>query len=133
MKDEHAQGQKRLEALTKALAKWVSASGKAFNTIHPNNSDLYHHLDEVIQYEPLEMLDAETRGLFSSIGIEKGKKFNPNERMQKILADGVAIGNSASRSIVWYPRFEKNMKGVRVYPDTNSAWLMAYTWRNVHF
>lgn len=117
----------------KPKMKWVSASGKAFNTIHPNNSDFYHHLDEVIQYEPLEMLDAETRGLFSSIGIEKGKTFNPNGRMQKILADGVAIGNSASRSIVWYPRFEKNMKGVRVYPDTNSAWLMAYTGRNVHF
>jgi hypothetical protein len=79
------------------------------------------------------MLDTETRGLFASIGIEKGKKFDPDERMQKILADGVAIGNAASRSIVWYPRYEKNMKGVRVYPDTDSAWIMAYTGRNVHF
>ena len=113
--------------------KWVSASGKSFNTIHPNNSEFYHHLDEVIQYEPLGMLDAETRGLFASIGIEKGKKFAPNERMQKILADGVALGNAASRSTVWYPRYEKNMKGVRVYPDTDSAWIMAYTGRNVHF
>ncbi len=113
--------------------KWVSASGKSFNTIHPNNSEFYHHLDEVIQYEPFEMLDAETRGLFASIGIEKGKKFAPNERMQKILSDGVALGNAASRSIVWYPRFDMNMKGVRVYPDTNSAWLMGYTGRNVFF
>jgi hypothetical protein len=113
--------------------KWVSASGKAFNTIHPNNSEFYHHLDEVIQYEPLEMLDTETRGLFASIGIEKGKKFAPDERMKKILADGVALGNAASRSIVWYPRYEKNMKGVRVYPDTGSNWLMGYTGRNVFF
>jgi hypothetical protein len=113
--------------------KWVSASGRSFNTIHPNNSEFYNHLDEVIQYEPLGMLDTETRGLFASIGIEKGKKFAPNERMQKILADGVAIGNAASRSIVWYPRYEKNMKGVRVYSDTDSAWIMAYTGRNVHF
>jgi len=28
--------------------KFVSASGKAFNTIHPNNSKFYHHLDEII-------------------------------------------------------------------------------------
>ena len=113
--------------------KWVSASGKAFNTIHPNNIDFYHHLDKIIQYESPEMLDAETRGLFASIGIEKGKTFEPDERMQKILADGVALGNAASRAIVWFPRYEKNMKGVRVYPDTDSNWIMAYTARNVFF
>lgn len=79
------------------------------------------------------MLDAETRGLFASIGIEKGQKFAPDERMKKILADGIAIGNAASRSIVWYPRYDMNMKGVRVYPDTDSAWIMAYTARNVFF
>jgi len=113
--------------------KFVSASGKAFNTIHPNNSEFYHHLDKIIQYEPAEMLDAETRGLFASIGIQKGKKFSPDRRMKKILADGVAIGNAASRSIVWYPRHEMNMKGVRIYPDTDSSWIMAYTARNVFF
>jgi hypothetical protein len=113
--------------------KFVSASGKAFNTIHANNSEFYHHLDKIIQYEPAGMLDAETRGLFASIGIEKGKKFNPDKRMKKILADGIALGNAATRAIVWYPRYDKNMKGVRVYPDTNSNWIMAYTARNVFF
>jgi len=113
--------------------KFVSGSGKAFNTIHPNNSEFYHHLDKIIQYEPLEMLDAETRGLFASIGIEKGKKFAPDARMKRILTDGVALGNAASRAVVWYPRYEKNMKGVRIYPDTDSAWIMAYTARNVFF
>ncbi|MBK1825414.1 DUF1254 domain-containing protein [Haloferula rosea] len=113
--------------------KFVSASGKAFNTIHPNNSEFYHHLNEIIQYEPLGMIDAETRGLFASIGIEKGKEFAPDERMKKILADGVALGNAASRSVVWYPRHEMNMEGVRIYPDTDSAWIMAFTGRNVLF
>ena len=113
--------------------KWVSASGKAFNTIHPNNSKFYEHLDEVIQNEPLEMLDAETRGLFASIGIKKGKTFAPDARMKRILTEGVAIGNAAARSIVWYPRFEENMQGVRVYPDTDSSWIMAFTGRNIWF
>ncbi|MHC4165549.1 MAG: DUF1254 domain-containing protein [Planctomycetota bacterium] len=117
----------------KPRMKFISASGKAFNTIHPNNSEFYHHIDKIIQYEPLEMLDAETRGLLASIGIEKGKKFAPDARMKRILADGVAIANAAARSIVWYPRYDKNMKGVRVYPDTGSNWIMAYTARNVHF
>lgn len=113
--------------------KWISASGKSFNTIHPNTAEFYHHLNEVIQYEPVEMIDAETRGLFASIGIEKGKDFSPDARMQRVLADGVALGNAASRSIVWYPRYDMNMEGARIYPDTNSAWMMAYTARNVFF
>lgn len=113
--------------------KFVSASGKSYNTIHPNNVEFYHHLDEIIQYEPYELLDPETRGLFASLGIEKGKKFAPDARMKKILIDGVALGNAASRSIVWHPRYDMNMKGVRIYPDTNSAWIMAFTGRNVFF
>jgi hypothetical protein len=79
------------------------------------------------------MLDAETRGLFASIGIKKGKTFAPDARMKRILTEGVAIGNAAARSIVWYPRFEENMQGVRVYPDTDSSWIMAFTGRNIWF
>jgi len=44
------------------------------------------------------MLDPETRGLLASIGVEKGKPFQPDERMKKILTDAVAIANA--RSIV---------------------------------
>ena len=113
--------------------KWISGSGKAFNTIHANNIEFYYHLDKVIQNEPLEMLDAETRGLCASIGIEKGKEFAPDERMKRILADGVALGNAAARSIVWFPRHEKNMKGIALYPDSKSTWNMGWVGRNVFF
>ncbi len=113
--------------------EWVRGSDVDFNTIHYNNADFYDHVNEVIQYETLELLTPEVRGLFASLGIEKGKPFNPDERMKAILADGVAIGNAQARSIVWYPRIDMNMGGVQIYPDTGSAWNMAYTGRNVHF
>jgi len=113
--------------------KFVSASDKSFNTIHPNNIEFFYHLDEIIQYEPMGWLDPETRGLFASIGIEKGKKFDPDARMKKLLADGVALGNAASRSIVWFPRYTKNMEEIRIYPDTNSSWIMGFLNRNVFF
>ena len=61
----------------------ISGSGKSFNTIHANDYSFYEHLNEVIQKEPLEMLDAETRGLFASIGMEKGKPFAPDARMRR--------------------------------------------------
>ena len=113
--------------------EFISASGKSFNTVHANNFKFYEEVNEVIQKEPLDMLDSETRGLFASIGIVKGKPFKPDARMKKILIDAVAIGNATARSIVWYPRTEGTMKGIEVYPGANSAWNMGWVDKNVFF
>jgi hypothetical protein len=113
--------------------EFISGSGKAFNTIHANDYTFYEHLNEVIQKESLDMLDPETRGLFASIGIEKGKPFAPNTRMKKILTNAVAIANAAARSIVWYPRVDETMKGIEIYPGEDSAWMMGFLDKNVFF
>jgi len=113
--------------------EFIEASDKPFNTVHTNDYTFYEHLDRIIQYEPYEFLDAETRGLFASIGIEKGKPFAPDTRMRKILTDAVAIANAAARSIVWYPRIDGNMKGIELYPGDDSAWIMAWVDKNVFF
>ena len=115
------------------IMEFISGSGVSFNTIHANNYLFYEHLNEWIQQEHIDMLDPETRGLFASIGIEKGKPFRPDERMKKILTDAVAIANAAARSIVWHPRTDGTMKGIKVYPGTDSAWLMAWVDKNVFF
>jgi len=111
----------------------VSGSGVSFNTIHPNDHTFYDHINDIIQREPLDMLDPETRGLFASIGIEKGKPFEPDARMQKILTDAVAIANATARSIVWYPRTNGTMKGIQIYPDADSSWIMGFLDKNVFF
>jgi hypothetical protein len=113
--------------------EFISASGKSFNTVHANTFKFYEEINAVIQKEPLDMLDPEIRGLFASIGIEKGKSFKPDARMKRILTDAVAIGNATARSIVWYPRTEGTMKGIEVYPGANSAWIMAFLDKNVLF
>ncbi len=53
--------------------------------------------------------------------------------MKKILTEAVAIGNTIARSIVWYPRTDGTMKGIEVYPDGDSAWLMGWVNKNVFF
>lgn len=116
--------------------EFIDGSHKAFNTIHDNDFHFYEHVNDVIQEEPLEMIDPETRGLLASIGIEKGRPFNPDERMKRILTDAVAIGNATARSIVWYPRVAgsvDNMKGIQIYPGDNSAWIMGWVDKNVFF
>ena len=116
--------------------EYVNGSNKSFNTIHDNDIRFYYTVNEVIQEEPLDLIDPETRGLLASVGIEKGKAFEPDERMTRILTDAVAIANATARSIVWYPRVEgfiDNMKGTQIYPGDNSAWHMAWVDKNVFF
>jgi hypothetical protein len=113
--------------------EFISGSDKLFNTIHANDFSFYEHLHHIVDGEHIGMLDPETRGLFASIGIEKGKPFRPDERMKKILTDAIAIANAAARSIVWHPRTDGTMKGIEVYPGTDSAWLMAWVDKNVFF
>ncbi len=111
--------------------EYVSMSGKYFNTIHTNDYSFYEHLNELIQYESDEMLDAETKGLFASIGIKKGEKFAPDARMKKILVDAVAIANAAARANNYYPKGD--MKMVYFYTDQPTEWVMAYPAKNVFF
>ena len=113
--------------------EFISGTGKAFNTIHANDFSFYEEINEIVQKEPLDLLDPETRGLYASIGIEKGKPFAPDARMKKILTDAVAIGNATARSIVWYPRPTGPMEGIRLYPDSDSAWNVVYLDGNVFF
>jgi len=51
-----------------------------------------------------EAYDSEILGLAASIGIKKGRAFNPDERMQKILTEAAAIANASARSILFRPR-----------------------------
>jgi hypothetical protein len=107
--------------------EFISGSGKSFNTIHANNFEFYEELHTVIDREPVEMLDPELRGLFASIGIQKGKPFAPDVRMKKILTDAVAVGNATARATLWYERNEAEF----LYED--SYWKRGYPGKNYQF
>ncbi|TRX57492.1 DUF1254 domain-containing protein [Thalassomonas sp. M1454] len=93
--------------------EFVNLSGKKYNTIHATDASFYNELNEVIQYEPAGSGDPEMLGLARAIGIEKGKPFNPDERMQGILKEAAALGNAAGRAIMYKPRDPD----VYFYPD----------------
>jgi hypothetical protein len=95
---------------------FVNGSGKEMNTIHANNYKFYEEINQLVQEEPSEAMDVETLGTLAAIGIEKGKPFAPDARMQKILTDAAAVGNATARAIV----FSARPKEAYLYP--NSAW-----------
>jgi hypothetical protein len=79
---------------------FVNASGLPSNFVFPGDHSFWSLLNAVIQEEPSEGSDPTTLGLFASIGIVKGRPFNPDERMKKILSDAANIGAVTARTFV---------------------------------
>ena len=98
--------------------KFVNASGIPSNFVPPADYAFWSLLNEAIQEEPSEGSDPTTLGMFASIGIEKGKPFNPDARMKKILTDAANIGSVTARAIA----FRIRDKDAFFYPD--SQWRL---------
>ena len=95
---------------------FVNISGAAFAMVPANDASLFDEVAQVVQEEPLEAVDPETRGLLASIGIQKRQPFAPDARMQSILAEAAEVGNATARAIV----FSTRDQDAYYYP--NSAW-----------
>ena len=80
---------------------FVEASGRAFNTIPPNDVSFFDVINANVQDEPATSYDVELAGQLAAIGIVKGKPFNPDARMKRILTDAAAVGNAAGRMLNW--------------------------------
>lgn len=98
---------------------FVNVSGQFDNTIHRMDYGYWHELNATIQAEPIDGLGPEIRGLLAAIGIEKGKPFNPDERMQKILTDAAKIGSVTARALTARPSDQRHYlyPGERVWTN----------------
>ena len=97
--------------------EFINGSGMDIHGVLPNDYSFFENVHAIIQEEPAEMLGPEIKGQLASIGIVKGKPFQPDARMKKILVDAAAIGNTAARAISFSPRNE----GLYTF-DKNSGW-----------
>lgn len=99
---------------------FVNIAEREWNTIPANDTLYFDQIAQVVEEEPLEAIDPETRGLLGSIGIRKDRPFAPDARMKKILADATAVGNATARALLFNAR-EQDM-----YYYPNSAWKMLF-------
>jgi len=114
------QGKAPLAKLSEPITpKFVEGTGVAMNTIPPNDFSYYEMLDALVQEQPAEALEPEIGGQFAAIGIVKGKTFNPDDRMRKILTDAVAVGNAVGRTLDFCARPSEGFG----YYGGESKWL----------
>ena len=106
---------------------FVEGSGKAFNTIPPNDFGFFELMNEAVQDAPVGSTDAELMGQLAAIGIVKGKPFEPDERMRRILEDAAAVGAATSRALVFDPRASEDFAYYDGSAWGNMLWAGGYT------
>jgi hypothetical protein len=102
---------------------------EGFNQVPPKDFSFFEALNEVIQDEPIDFLDPETRGQIAAIGIVKGKPFSPDARMKDILTDAANVGDAYARANTVFPRDP----GHRIYKNSDSEWVMAFADKDTYF
>jgi hypothetical protein len=108
------------DAANPSPVKFANASGVPANFVAPGDYSFWEMLDKVIQEEPSEGSDPTTLGLFASIGIQKGRPFDPDARMKTILEDAADIGAVTARTLA----FKIREKHAFFYPD--SPWRLPF-------
>ncbi|WP_434643021.1 DUF1254 domain-containing protein [Achromobacter piechaudii] len=95
------------------------ASGKPINMMYPIDNTYWTKLKEFVDYEPVEAIDPELRGVLASIGIIKGQPFNPTARQNELLKKAVEtapkmilanrqLGREDKRNLYYKDRFYEN-------------------------
>jgi hypothetical protein len=106
--------------------QFIEASDKAFNTIPASDYSFFEQINALVQEQPNGSFDAEIMGNLAAIGIVKGKTFQPDARMKKILTDAAAVGNALGRTLNFSPR---ESEGWAYYPNSswfNMGWVGGY-------
>jgi len=90
-----------------------NVTGIPWNSLVPEDASAFQWMHEIISYEPAEAFGKELLGRLASLGIEKGKPFNPDARLRKIFDKAAQEGVAMSRVIA----FESRQPDARVYKD----------------
>jgi hypothetical protein len=104
-----------------------NVTGIPTNTLVPENTTAFQWMHEIIDYEPVEAFSKELLGRLASLGIEKGKPFKPDARMQGIFEQAAQEGVAMSRVIAFDCRDDEAV----VYP--NRRWESPYVTNNSTF
>ena len=101
---------------------FVNGTGVGTNSLVPEDGSVFEMLNEIVQYEPTELFDAEQLGRLATLGIRKGEPFNPDKRMQRILDLGAKQGVAMCRAILYASR----EPDIRYWPERHWEKMFLY-------
>ena len=93
--------------------EFLNGSGKDINTVFPDTFHFFELLAQLVEEEPADNFGPLERSMMQAIGIEKGKPFQPDEKMKAILSEAAQLGGAMARANT----FASTDPHVFYYPD----------------
>lgn len=91
--------------------KFPNAAGQRVNMMYPTDFSYWEKLKKFVDYEPVEAITPELRGVLASIGIVKGEKFEPTKSQRKLLIKAV----ETAPKMIMAKRMSKRSDGRELY------------------
>ena len=114
----------RLDGLASPATRIISPDGRRWDGDQPRGLAYFEMLHAVYQDEVVDERDRFFLAMMRQLGIEKGAPFAPDERLQRILAEGASAGEVMAQANTFAKRFE----GSAYWPDR--AWDLAVPMSN---
>jgi len=86
----------------------------------PRGMEYWERLAAVIEHEPVEDRDRFFVAMLRPLGIQRGKRFKPDERQTNILTEAAFVGEAMAKAFAFNKRFD----GARYRPDAHWERLM---------
>lgn len=101
--------------------EFPNGSGRKVDMMYPTNFEYWTKLKEFVDYEPVEAITPELRGVLASIGIIKGQPFKPTKVQKELLNKAV---DTAPRMILAMRMIPREDERDLYYKDGNHrrAW-----------
>lgn len=94
-------------------SRMIPAEGKKWTGWPENGLEYWRLLSKMLNEEPVHERDRMMVAMLKPLGIEKGKKFEPDARQKKILEQGAVLGEAMARANT----YAKRQKEAKIWPD----------------
>ncbi|WP_396175777.1 DUF1254 domain-containing protein [Flavobacterium sp.] len=88
------------------VTNFVTVNGKVWTSAQPTDANYFKMVAEALEPEPIQTRDRVIYGMMASLGMEKGKPFQPDERLTKILNEAAMVGELTARVNAYEKRFD---------------------------
>lgn len=106
--------------------EFFNGSGQAIDTVHADNFSFYEALAQLVNEEPVGVFTPLERFYMESIGIVKGKPFNPTAKDKEMLSEAARVAAAMARA----NSFASPDRGTYYYDDRQWQYVgdVPYTW-----
>lgn len=98
---------------------YTLVSDKNADLTFPTDERFFEQMAKIFTKENMRDIDMAYLGMLSSLGIENGKQFTPDDKMKKLFKRASETGNAMARAIAYSSRNE----GKNPYPNSQWEWI----------